>query len=376
MKLIGFSSSPYVRKVRITMAEKKLDYQYVTENVWEAETRISESNPLGKVPCLVMEGAEALFDSRVIVEYLENLSPVGKLIPVSGRERAEVKTWEALADGVIDAAVLARLEATWDGRTKAQRSQVWIDRQLAKIDASLKAMSRGLADKPFCAGIHLSLADIAVGCALGYLDFRFQEIASAVSAPAQPAHQGPDHRHLLVQPVRRIPVVVVHVDQALRVEVQMAGSGNRLRHIAPEAAKPELKIPQQETLVALDDRPADDETGLLQCLEHMAEDRLDLRQPLDIVERIDETGMRCIDARQVGHGLRCQRLERRDGLRQRVLHDWVTLPTSLKYRRHGKKASSLSQSVKRLGKWISNAPRAQPRRISCAACSGVSSAGM
>ncbi|HQX57898.1 MAG TPA: glutathione S-transferase C-terminal domain-containing protein, partial [Burkholderiaceae bacterium] len=148
-----------------------------TENVWEAETRISESNPLGKVPCLVMEGAEALFDSRVIVEYLENLSPVGKLIPVSGRERAEVKTWEALADGVIDAAVLARLEATWDGRTKAQRSQVWIDRQLAKIDASLKAMSRGLADKPFCAGIHLSLADIAVGCALGYLDFRFQEIA-------------------------------------------------------------------------------------------------------------------------------------------------------------------------------------------------------
>jgi glutathione S-transferase len=177
MKLIGSSSSPYVRKVRITMAEKKLDYQYVTENVWASETRISESNPLGKVPCLVMEGAEALFDSRVIVEYLENLSPVGKLIPGNGRERAEVKTWEALADGVLDAAVLARLEATWDGRTKAQRSQVWIDRQLAKIDASVKAMARGLADKPFCAGIHLSLADIAVGCALGYLDFRFPEIA-------------------------------------------------------------------------------------------------------------------------------------------------------------------------------------------------------
>ena len=145
MKLIGSNSSPYVRKVRITMAEKKLDYQYVTENVWAAETRIGESNPLGKVPCLVMEGGEALFDSRVIVEYLENLSPVGKLIPANGRERAEVKTWEALADGVLDAAILARLEATWDGRSKAQRSQAWIDRQLAKIDASLKAMSRGLA---------------------------------------------------------------------------------------------------------------------------------------------------------------------------------------------------------------------------------------
>lgn len=177
MKLIGSSSSPYVRKVRITMAEKKLDYQYVTDNVWSAESRIADSNPLGKVPCLVMDGAEALFDSRVIVEYLDTLSPVGKLIPPNGRERAEVKTWEALADGVLDAAILARLEATWDGRNKAQRSQEWIDRQLGKVNASVKAMARGLGEKPYCAGIHLSLADIAVGCALGYLDFRFPQIA-------------------------------------------------------------------------------------------------------------------------------------------------------------------------------------------------------
>ena len=176
MKLIGAITSPYVRKVRIVMAEKKLDYQFVQEDVWAAETTISESNPLGKVPCLVMEGGEALFDSRVIVEYLDTLSPVGKLIPAVGRERAEVKTWEALADGVLDAAILARLEANWAGRNKAQRSQAWIDRQLAKVNASLKAMSQGLGDKPFCAGIHLSLADIAVGCTLGYLDFRFPDI--------------------------------------------------------------------------------------------------------------------------------------------------------------------------------------------------------
>ena len=176
MKLIGSSSSPYVRKVRIVMAEKKLDYQYVTDNVWAADSRIGESNPLGKVPCLIMEGAEALFDSRVIVEYLDTLSPVGKLIPTVGRERAEVKTWEALADGVLDAAILARLEATWDGRAKGQRSQVWIDRQLEKVASSLKAMAKGLGDKPFCSGIHLSLADIAVGCALGYLEFRFPQV--------------------------------------------------------------------------------------------------------------------------------------------------------------------------------------------------------
>src|SRR3954468_5797017 len=183
MKLIGATTSPYVRKVRIVMAEKKLDYEFVTEDVWTAETAISQSNPLGKVPCLVMEGGEALFDSRVIVEYLDTLSPVGKLIPPVGRERAEVKTWEALADGVLDALVLARLESHWAGREKAQRSQAWIDRQLAKTETSLKAMSQGVGDKPFCAGIYLSLADIAGGCALGYLDFRFPEIDWRTSYP-------------------------------------------------------------------------------------------------------------------------------------------------------------------------------------------------
>lgn len=176
MKLIGSFSSPYVRKVRVVMAEKKLDYQFVEEDVWSADTTILQSNPLGKVPCLVMEGGEALFDSRVIVEYLDTLSPVGKLIPAVGRERAEVKTWEALADGVLDALILARLEGNWSGRPKAQRCQAWIDRQMEKTQASLKAMSQGLGDKPFCAGIYLSLADIAVGCALGYLDFRFPEV--------------------------------------------------------------------------------------------------------------------------------------------------------------------------------------------------------
>lgn len=176
MKLIGAITSPYVRKVRVVMAEKKLDYQFVQEDVWSAETVIGASNPLGKVPCLVMEGGEAVFDSRVIVEYLDGLSPVGKLIPASGRERAEVKTWEALADGVLDASILARLEATWPHRSAEQRSQAWIERQMNKVHAALKSMSQGLGDKPFCSGIHFSLSDVAVGCALGYLDFRFPVI--------------------------------------------------------------------------------------------------------------------------------------------------------------------------------------------------------
>jgi len=176
MKLIGSITSPYVRKVRIVMAEKKLDYQFVTEDVWAADTHIGASNPLGKVPCLVMEGGEALFDSRVIVEYVDTLSPVGKLIPDRGRERAEVKTWEALADGLLDAAILARLEASWSGRKDSERSQAWIDRQIKKIDDSLIAMNRALAERSHCVGIHLSLADIAVGVAVSYLDFRFPNI--------------------------------------------------------------------------------------------------------------------------------------------------------------------------------------------------------
>jgi glutathione S-transferase len=176
MKLIGSLTSPYVRKVRVVLAEKKLEFQFVEEDVWSKDSTISTANPLGKVPCLIMEGGEAMFDSRVITEYLDTMSPVGKLIPTSGRERAEVKTWEALADGLLDASIAARLEATWTGRTDAQRCSAWIDRQMDKIHASLAAMERGLGDKPFCSGVHLSLSDVAVGCALGYLDFRFPQL--------------------------------------------------------------------------------------------------------------------------------------------------------------------------------------------------------
>jgi glutathione S-transferase len=175
MKLIGSATSPYVRKVRIVMAEKKLDFELVNEDPWSADV-VLKSNPLGKVPCLVMEGGEAVFDSRVIVDYLDTLSPVGKLIPSSNRERVEVRTWEALADGLLDASILARLENTWPGRTTEQRSTAWVERQMSRVQAALRAMSQGLGEKAWCHGNGYTLADIAVGCALGYLDFRFGHI--------------------------------------------------------------------------------------------------------------------------------------------------------------------------------------------------------
>ncbi|MCW5221180.1 glutathione S-transferase family protein [Verminephrobacter aporrectodeae] len=176
MKLIGTSASSYVRKVRVVLAEKKLDYQFVQDDVWADDSQVPASNPLGKIPCLVIDGGEVLFDSRVIVEYLDTLSPVGKLIPAKGRERAVVKTWEALADGVVDAAVLARLEAHWVPRGDGERSQAWIERQLRKVHDGLRFMGQRLGDRPYCSSVSLSLSDIAVGCALGWLEFRFPEI--------------------------------------------------------------------------------------------------------------------------------------------------------------------------------------------------------
>ncbi len=174
MKLLGSLASPYVRKVRIVMAEKKLDFSFVIEDVWSPETTINLSNPLGKVPCLIMEDGGAMFDSRVIVEYLDTMSPVGKLLPTSGRERASIKCWEALADGVLDAGIAVRLERTL--RPLDKQSDAWVERQLLKVRNGLKSMSHGLGESPFCAGAHFSLADVAVGCALGWLAFRFPEI--------------------------------------------------------------------------------------------------------------------------------------------------------------------------------------------------------
>lgn len=173
MKLIASLTSPFVRKVRVVMAEKKLDFQMEIENVWAPDTKIQEFNPLGKVPCLVMEDSGTLFDSRVIVEYLDTLSPVSRLIPQTGRERAAVKCWEALADGALDACIIIVKEVQ---RPDAQQSADWIDRQYGKIDAALRAMEESLGEQSFCMGVNYTLADIAVGCVLGYLDLRFPQI--------------------------------------------------------------------------------------------------------------------------------------------------------------------------------------------------------
>lgn len=174
MKLIGSYTSPFVRKVRVVLAEKKIEYDFVVDSPWTAESKVPAVNPLGKIPVLMLDDETPLFDSRVIVEYIDNVTPNNKLFPAPNRERTEVKRWEALADGICDAAANAFLEAK---RPAGQKSDDWIARQRDKIARSLEFMSEELGEKPFCMGTHFSMADVAVGTALGYLKFRFADIA-------------------------------------------------------------------------------------------------------------------------------------------------------------------------------------------------------
>lgn len=173
MKLIGSHTSPFVRKVRIVLAEKKIDYDFVIDSPWLADSKVPDINPLGKIPVLLLDDETPLFDSRVIVEYIDNVTPNNKLFPAPNRERTEVKRWEALADGILDAAVNAFLEAK---RPAGQQSGDWILRQRGKIGRSLEFMAEELGEKPYCQGTHVSMADVAVGTALGYLCFRFPGI--------------------------------------------------------------------------------------------------------------------------------------------------------------------------------------------------------
>jgi glutathione S-transferase len=173
MKLIGSLSSPFVRKVRVVMSEKRIEYEFVVDMPSNPDTRVPESNPLGKVPVLITDDGDRLFDSPVIAEYLDSISPVTRLIPQPARQRIQVKRWEALADGILDAAVLLVQEGR---RPKDLQSDAVIGRQRAKIDRALVFAASDLGEKTWCSGETYSLADIALGCALGFLDFRFKEI--------------------------------------------------------------------------------------------------------------------------------------------------------------------------------------------------------
>ena len=173
MKLVTSLTGPYGRKVRVVLLEKKIPFQLQVENPWLPDTRVVDFNPLGKVPVLVLEDGVSVFDSRVIVEYLDMLTPVAHLIPPDAKSRMIVRGIEALADGVIDAAVAVYLERK---RSMEKQEADWITLQEKTLHRGLEALSSALGDKKVFVGITMTLADIATVCALGYLDLRFAEL--------------------------------------------------------------------------------------------------------------------------------------------------------------------------------------------------------
>ncbi|HZF20262.1 MAG TPA: glutathione S-transferase N-terminal domain-containing protein [Burkholderiales bacterium] len=173
MKLIGSLASPFTRKVRVVLAEKKIEYEFEIDNPWKVDAVTPKFNPLGKVPVLVLDDGSSIFDSRVIVAFLDSASPLLRLVPSDPRERVEVRRWEALADGMLDAGIAARLENQRDAKL---RNAPWVDRQMGKVRSGLVALDADLGEKPWCAGNGYTLADIALGVSLGWLDFRYPKM--------------------------------------------------------------------------------------------------------------------------------------------------------------------------------------------------------
>ncbi len=172
MKLYANPASPFARKVRIVLAEKRLECELVTIDTAQPDHAALALNPLGKIPVLLLPDGTPVFDSAVIVEYLDTISPVGRLIPDEARPRMLVKRWEALADGLMDAAVLLRLE----GRRPAElQSPAFIELQRGKVARALAQIAHDLGERAHCCGDAFTLADAAVGSALFYLDFRFPD---------------------------------------------------------------------------------------------------------------------------------------------------------------------------------------------------------
>lgn len=171
-RLISATPSPYARKVRIQMSEKGIPFQLETEVPWNADTATPGHNPLEKIPVLIVEDGPAVYESAYICEWLEVMHPEPPLLPANAQDRLAVRRYEVLADGICDALVLMFFENL---RPDAGRSQSWFDRQSRKVEGGLAALADLCGDSEFAWGDSFSLADIATGAALGYIDMRWPD---------------------------------------------------------------------------------------------------------------------------------------------------------------------------------------------------------
>jgi len=174
VKIFYAAPSPFVRKCLVTAHElglrERIELAPAAAHPVNRDPTVVASNPLGKIPTLVTDEGVALYDSRVICEYLNELGG-GRLVPATGPARWRVLTDQALADGIMDAAILIRYESAV--RPESLRWNDWIGGQMEKVGSGLAEFERRAAD---LAG-RVDLGTIALGCALGYLDFRFAPLA-------------------------------------------------------------------------------------------------------------------------------------------------------------------------------------------------------
>ena len=173
MKLLYTANSPYARKVRIVAIEKRIELELQEVELADPKCIVKQYNPLGKVPVLILDNQECLYDSKVIVEYLDLHTPVAHLIPQDNRNKILVRRWESLIDGICDAAIVAMLE---ERKPIAFQSTALIEKQLAKVLRGLDVLNNDIAKKKWCVNETFSLADIALGCMLGYVDLRFKRL--------------------------------------------------------------------------------------------------------------------------------------------------------------------------------------------------------
>jgi len=179
MKLIGTLTSPFVRKVRVILAETGLGHEFVEESAWTAGTTVPRYNPLNKVPALQLDDGESIYDSAVIAEYLDAISG-GRFIPTGAAERSRVRRDEALGDGIAEAGIAAFLERK---REASRQDAAWIARQLDKVDAGVLTLARSLGSKPYLGGAAMNLGDIACACGMFWLEFRMPELRWRDSHP-------------------------------------------------------------------------------------------------------------------------------------------------------------------------------------------------
>lgn len=180
MKLVVATPSPFARKVRVAVLEKAIRCTIEIDNPWQPDSKAPSLNPLGQLPVLVLDDGRTIVDSRVIIEYLETLPHEPRLVPVAPTARVEHRRIEAIADGVGDAVVLIVLERA---RPPERQANDWVARQLAKVGAGVGTLARELGEREWYVGDRFGLADIAVGCMLGYLDARMPELAWRGVAP-------------------------------------------------------------------------------------------------------------------------------------------------------------------------------------------------